>query len=370
MLTPLQNDQEIHLKKLKEVTFDTQISTVTPTPTGKWIINFRDIPQVILLDKNFNIIWKRDYQAKSQKYSYTQIAYNSMKGQVSLSGRDFVTIRNSSGQEVFSMTHTPWDSFSGSENHFTSDGDKFINIIPTKNKRYDLLQIRNTQDFSIIEELKVLNQDSNYSFQPIHKSNRLLVQLSRGQDDGFVYELVIQPEGSRFEELPMCLDRIAWNLSNDQSEFITAPHYGGSIISYSIDTKDELRKIDEDKVFRNIDNPEISHTDEFGFIAKFLSFEKKIITITQAGRLLLLDILNKKLIGEIIPEGYKIEGFDPRGEVTIIPSKIDSYEGDINNFGETQEENLMIEHGGEMLALYDLSNLKEILNRPKTLSLF
>lgn len=370
MLTPLQTDQVIHLKKLKEILFDTTISTVTPTPTGEWIVNFRDTPQVVLLDKNLDIVWERDYQAQDRAYSHTNLAYNSINGQISLSGKDFIKIRDPDGKEIFSLIHMPWDSGYDSTNHFTTDGNYFISIIPSKEKKHDLLQIRNTKDFSIIEELKILNQGSFYSFQDTDKPNRLLIQLSREQDDGFVYELVIQPGGSRFEELPMCFDRIVWNLSKDKSEFITAPHYEGAIISYSLDTKKALRKVEKNKVFKEDDTTEYFHWDGFGFIVKYLSIEKIAIVISKTGRLLLLDVDIKKLIGEIIPEGYNINGYNNIGKDTMFPSEVSSYQGNAFNFWETQEGNLMIHHGGHKLALYDMTNLQKVINRPKTLSLF
>ncbi len=330
MIAKLKNETQLPLKKIAEAKFSTQIAAITPTPKRSWIVTFVNQPEAIKLDAQLQTVWKRNYNAQQDNYANSSIAIHPAETHMSISTREEITIRDDQGNTVFQIGHQPWESFNGSQNFFTTNGQYFINLLPFAHQGDDLLQIRALPSFDIIQEIPIPCGYSYYYFYATSNPNQVIISPTSGQDESPVYILTINNQKSTLKAWEVCYDLIIGNLSHKGNQVITTLHYGSKIQSIALQDDTVVTIITEAEVFEP--NP---HEEPDGFeYAKYIGPNDLIVIKSRNGMLIAVNSQTKTLLGELVPEGFT--AMDTVVDYCIDHSKI------------------IINHLGNAIALYEI----------------
>jgi hypothetical protein len=319
------------LKKIAENNFSDQIGSIIPTHKGEWIVTFKNKPEVVKLDAKLQTLWERNYNAQSQAYVSTSITLDPTGNCMAISTRETITIKDNQGSTVFEIKHKAWESFNGSQNFFTTDGQYFINLLPFAHQGDDLLQIRTLPSFDIIQEISVPCGYSYYYFYGTSNPSQVIISPASGQDESPVYILTIDNQKATLKEWHVCYDLIIGNLSHNGNQVITTLHYGSTIQSIALQDNKVVTIITEAEVFE--DNPE-EEPDGFEY-AKYIGPNDLIIIKSRNGQLIAVNSQTKTLLGALVPEG--LTPMDMVIDYCIDNSKI------------------LINHNSTTIALYEIA---------------
>jgi hypothetical protein len=140
---------QVFLDKLYSVDFGERIIETIPTWDQGWLINFDKSPDVVRLDSRLNVLWRKDLQAQTQAYHYCRLATSPDGNMIALSGRDFIRVTDQKGNLIHQIEHLPWQSYSSTQCCFSADSRYFWFATPTANEGTDLLQVVDTQSFTV-----------------------------------------------------------------------------------------------------------------------------------------------------------------------------------------------------------------------------
>jgi hypothetical protein len=59
--------QQIQLSKQYARTLEERLTIPVPTPDGGWIVHYEHQPEVLRLDHQLNLVWRRDLQAQTER---------------------------------------------------------------------------------------------------------------------------------------------------------------------------------------------------------------------------------------------------------------------------------------------------------------
>lgn len=268
--------------KLVERQFEDRISTIFPTHQGNWIINFKQQSKILKLDKNLKVIWERDGKAINKSYSYWRVIESPNEKFIAISRDDRFKIWDKNGKSIFTHKHEKWQNFSGSQNFFTLDNQYFINILPTRDMWCDVLQLRNTENFSVVNEIALQWGYSSYNFYATSSSNHVIISAACGQDDGMIFNVFIDNSKLKVERWKDCEDLVPGNLSSDKTRLITGPHYGNEVAEYDVFNQEKIRSLKWGYLF---DESE----DGFGFQVEYIG-DTSVLMMTREGKLLFIDM--------------------------------------------------------------------------------
>jgi hypothetical protein len=329
-MSSLKNQTILPLKKITENNFSDQIGSIIPTHKGEWIITFKNKPEVIKLDPKLQTLWERNYNAQSSAFVNTSIALDPADNCMAISTREAITIKDNHGSTIFEIKHKAWESFNGSQNFFTTDGQYFICLLPFAHSGDDLLQIRTLPSFDILQEIPIPCGYSYYYFYGTNNPNQVIISPASGQDESPVYWLTLNKGQSTLKSWEACYDLIIGNLSHNGNQVITTLHYGDKIQSVALQDNKTITIITEADVFE--DNPE-EEPDGFEY-AKYIGTNDLIIIKSRNGKLIAVNSQTKALLGALVPEG--LTAMDMVVDYCIDNSKI------------------LINHNSTTIALYEI----------------
>jgi len=275
-------EDKLYPIKLIEKQFEDRISTIFPTLQGNWIINFKQQSKILKLDKNLSIIWERDDKAVNKSYCTWHVIESPNEKFTATSRDDRFKIWNENGKSIFTYKHKKWQNFSGSQNLFTSDNQYFINILPTEDVWSDVLQLRNIENFGVVNEIALNWGYSSYRFYATSSPNHVILSAACGQDDGMIFNVFIDNSKLKVERWKDSEDLVPGNLSSNKTRLITAPHYGDEVAEYDVFNQEKIRSLKWHYLFNESE-------DGFGYQVEYIG-ETSVLVMTQEGKLLFIDM--------------------------------------------------------------------------------
>jgi hypothetical protein len=347
---------KIPLRKRYHLELGQSLNTPVATPDKGWLINFDEGPEVVRLDAKLNELWRKDLQAQNEEYVRCRLSVSPNNRLMALAARESVRITDGMGNPLYVFPHAPWYSFCGTEGYFSEDSRYLWFVTPTTQEEDDLLHVMDTATFRVLGRISINNRYCAYHFHQTPQTGKVLIEAAAGQDECILYVAQLIDGRIELEELTTCEDRVMSSFSASGKEFVTAPHGDGVIKVYSFPVVREIAALDQEQIFRAVDEDSDVEEDMLDYLVKYLT-DDFIISNTRYGRLLLIDRRSMQLAGELAPEGYQLKGYDKNGKYTDDPARIISYEGDISDFFPTSLGEILIVHGGGFLAVYDNSEV-------------
>ncbi len=349
--------QHIHLPKRYARTLGERLTTPVPTPDGGWIVHCEHGPEVLRLDHQLNLVWRRDLQAQTEGYVSCRIAVSPDGTMMAIAGKDSVRITDAAGTLLHTFVHAAWDSFCGTECLFSPDSRYLWFVVPGPSGGDDLLHVMETASFSVVDRVSTQNNDCAYFFYPTPMVGTILMDTAAGQDGSTMY--LVRSDSGRIslEELPQCQDQIIGNFSPAGDELVTAPVDEGPLRVYSFPEMAEIASMPQEMIGHTPGLAAAEEPDTFEYIVRYLTADL-LVALTRFGRLLAIDRKKMQPLGELVPEGYGRQAYDEAGKMTTDPARTVSYGGDIIDFFSDQAGGLLVVHQGGALAVYDLSPLE------------
>lgn len=275
---------------------------------------------------------------------------------MAFAARESIRITDGMGNALYVFTHAPWYSFCGTQAYFSEDSRCLWFVTPNVQEGDDLLHFMDTNTFQIRDRISINNRYCAYHFYKSPQAGKVLIEAAAGQDDCILY--VAQSVNGKIvlEELEACEDRIMGSFASSEKEFVTAPHGDGVIKIYSFPFVKEIAAIEQEQIFGVVEEDSEVEEDRLDYGVGYLT-DDFIISNSRYGRLLLIDRRTMQLAGDLIPEGYRLKGYDKDLKYTDDPAKILTYEGDINDFYPVDPTRIFIVHGQSSLAVYDTSEV-------------
>jgi hypothetical protein len=170
-----------------------------------------------------------------------------------------------------------------------------------------------------------------------------------GQDGSMIWR--ITPSATRPAVTSLgTFDRVLADLSPRGDEILTTPHSDGGLIVYRWDDLAETARLEAADVFEEDDD---LTADRFDFSASFLSGDR-LVSMTQQGRILLIDRVSMTVESQVVPDGFHIIGFDGRGRPVDHAEQAVGFAGDITGLTVVGENRIVVRGKDGRAELCDL----------------
>jgi hypothetical protein len=280
--------QQIHLPKQYARTLGERLSIQVPTPDGGWIVHYEHQPEVLRLDHQLNLVWRRDLQAQTEGYVSCRIAMSPDGALMAIAGKDSVRITDGAGTLLHTFLHTAWESSCGTECLFSPDSRYLWFVVPGPSRGDDLLHVMETAGFSVVDRVSTQNNDCAYFFYPTPNAGTVLMDTAAGQDGSSMYLVQFDKGRVTLEELPQCQDQIIGNFSPAGDEFVTAPVDEGPLRVYSFPEMAEIASMPREMIGHAPGLAIALEADAFRYIVRYLTADL-LVALTRFGRLLAID---------------------------------------------------------------------------------
>lgn len=314
-------------------------------------------PEVLRLDRQLNEVWRRDLQAQTEEYVPCQAAVSPDDQLMALSGRDSVRITDGAGTLLHTYIHPPWYNFCGTGCFFSPDSRYLWFATPGPAGDDDLLLVLETTGFTVVDQISTQNRYCAYAFHPTPLTDRVIIDTAAGQDGSMMYRARLRADRITLEELAQCQDQIMGNFSPEGDEFVTALVDEGDLRVYSFPEAAEIASVSGEVIGQPPGLAPAIEQDAFEYIVKYIT-PHLLIALTRFRRLLVIDRQKGQSVGELVPEGYRLQAHTERGEQTSDPARTGSYSGDIVDFYPSAAGQLLVWHGSGTLTVYDISSLE------------
>ena len=352
--------KSLMVETIAERGFTHRLNLPVPTHDGGWVTSFRDHPDVILLDSRLNEVQRIDLQAQSEDYCSTEVAMSRDGALFALSARAELRIVNRRGDVIHRLPHDPWEAFTGSSCFFDAAGRLWYV------RSYDdagndcVLTVLDPVSGTALFEQAIESDIGHFSLSPLPDYKGALIDVSCGQDGSFLYLAQLTASGLAIKEYPFDDRTFSGGFSSDGSEFATGAHQGDTIEVHSFPSGQVTAAIESETIFA-ADNLGGEYGDTFGYQVIFLD-DNHLLADTTFGRMLLIDCRTMHLIGTVWSSGFRLHGYDARGEETDNPGQIYAHESGLTSFHPAGDSQVLTVHEEATLRLLDVSPLLSTTN--------
>lgn len=311
----------------------------------------KDKPEIIALNNDLTLLWKRNFLLHWGKYVPPRITISEDGLLIGIAEINAIRLATIDGTVLFRQEHEAWDAFLGGDLFFTETHVLFITPEP-ENDRLTMMDLSN---FKIISSLDLPGkQENNYTFHRTPDPGMILLEAAAGQDDCTLFLIKQSPGNITIEELKVCNDRIMGGFSPDGSLFVTAPHYDEGIEWYSFPFVNRAGEISQSDIFKNVNPLPAEEPDSLNYQTFFIA-DKIIAALTRFGRMLLINIDTGKIVTELTLQELEPKGYDEGGQETWDPEKIFDYASDLTELKFVAPNRLLARHSSGKLLSYSLS---------------
>ncbi|MBV8255646.1 MAG: hypothetical protein JO154_23840 [Chitinophaga sp.] len=321
----------IHLPLKAKLTFTANPVSIVPIPNGEILVNFASQPLITKLDNQLQIVWEKILQGQTVNYVSSKLSASPDGRQMAIAGISDMRILDGEGTKVLhTVAHQPWGYFLGSACYFSTDSKTIWFVIPgVKEENNDELQVLDATTYELLATHTLEGrQEYAYNFHATPHADKILLEASAGQDTNLL-KLVEWNNGQiTITDLPQCNDCIMGNFSPSGKEFVTAPHYDGPAVIFSFPAFEQVASVTQDDIFLgSLDYP-AHEPDGLNYTIFFLD-DKRILTFSEFGRLLVLDRESLRVSAELMPEGISFTAYDYDGRPTTTRDRIFDYSSNI-----------------------------------------
>lgn len=342
-----------NLSVFKEIRVATKPYNIIPCASGGFLVQYRNSVLVSRFDVHYNLLWELPIGDRLNQFELTI----SPDGQlIGVCGLDVVRVFNGDGQLLFLHTHFRREMYQSSGCYFHVDDsgqvDHILFFEPSRD-RGGFLQMFDAGNFNLIKSLSWRDMDNHFSFYPTLDPSKTLIALAAGQDGSQLLLLKFANNNIGLAEQEQCANLVIGNFSPSGDEFVAIEHDDQYLAIYSFPAMEQIAKLDSESVFTDNDDYPGEDTDNYEYVAYFLS-NKTILVKTRFGRLLVIDRDTLQRTGELILEGCSVIGYDDRGKPASDPKEIIDYQSEAEQVFLTSTGDLLVIHTNGSIRVYKL----------------
>jgi hypothetical protein len=320
--------------------------------SGLIIATYSDSRRIVVLNDNLEVVWEREADMQYGNYVYPRVALRADGQMYATSDINNIQFFAADGSLLHEFPHEEWYSFLGTDCYFSGQYALFVTPAPGGDK----LVLVNTENFQIIQEYVIDGyQEFSYDFHATPAADKILMDLSAGQDDTRLFSIQLSDQLT-VTELTMCNDEIFGSFAPSGKEFSTAPHYDEGIKIFSFPSPSLIAAITQEDLFEGRNEYPAASEDTLEYRVLYLN-DEVLLTITRFGRLLLIRRDTMTCFGELLLEGCQLTGYNMRGAAVKEGEEIEDYEGSVGDVKLLSDNKILVTHRDGSLRLYSIEGV-------------